>query len=82
MFGLSQLRPVWLLRPQWSAIRRAMNIFSVSRRIARRVAALVDLLKRGAQQIVASTARLLQPTSVLIPIKVLVDQQKRAGPRD
>jgi hypothetical protein len=59
-----------------------MGFFSVSRRIARKVAALVDLLERGPQQIVASAARLLQPTGVLVPIKVVVDQQKRARPRD
>ncbi|WP_298255040.1 DUF1488 domain-containing protein [Bradyrhizobium sp.] len=35
------------------------------------MAALVDLLERGPQQIVASAARLLQPTGALVPIEVV-----------
>jgi hypothetical protein len=59
-----------------------MSFFSVSRRIARKVAALVGLLERGPQQIVASAARLFQPRGVLVPIKVVVDRQRRAHRRD
>jgi hypothetical protein len=59
-----------------------MNVLSVSRRIARKLAAQVDLLERVRQEIVAATARLLQPRNVLVPIRVVVDRQKRARPRD
>jgi hypothetical protein len=58
-----------------------MNVLSVSRRIARKLAAQVDLLERVRQEIVAATARLLQPRNVLVPIRVVVDRQKRARPR-
>jgi hypothetical protein len=59
-----------------------MNVLSVSRRIARKVAAQVDLLERVRQEVVAATARLLLPTGVLVPIRVVIDRQKRAHPRD
>lgn len=59
-----------------------MNVFSVSRRIARKLAAQVGLLDRVRQEIVAATARLLQPRGVLVPIRVVVDRQKRARPND
>jgi hypothetical protein len=59
-----------------------MNILSVRHRIARKVAAPVDLAERVRQEIVAAAARLLQPKGVLLPIRVVVDRQKRAGPRD
>jgi hypothetical protein len=59
-----------------------MNVFSVSRRIARKVAAQVDLPERVRQELVAATARLLQPTGVLVPIRVVIDRQKRTHPRD
>jgi len=59
-----------------------MNVLSVSRRIARRVVARFDLLGRVRQEIVAATARLLQPRGVLVPIKVAADRQKRARSRD
>jgi hypothetical protein len=59
-----------------------MNVLSVSRRIARKLAAQVDLLERVRQEIIAATARLLQPRNVLVPIRVVVDRQKRARPRD
>jgi len=59
-----------------------MNVLSVSRRIARKLAAQVDLLERVRQEIIAATARLLQPRGVLVPIRVVVDRQKRARPRD
>jgi len=59
-----------------------MNVFSVSRRIARRVASQVDLLDQVRQEIVAATARLLQPTGVLIPIRVVADRQKVRHSRD
>jgi GTP cyclohydrolase I len=58
-----------------------MNVFSVSR-VARKVAARFDLLERVRQEIVAATVRLLQPRGVLVPIRVAVDRQKRARPRD
>jgi hypothetical protein len=56
-----------------------MNVFSVSRGIARRVASQVDLLEQVRQEIVAATARLLQPTGgVLVPIRVVViDKRER-----
>ena len=59
-----------------------MNVLSVSRRIARKVAAQVDLLERVRQEVVAATARLLLPAGVLVPIRVVIDRQKRAHPRD
>jgi len=59
-----------------------MNVFSVSRRIARGVASQVDLLDQVRQEIVAATARLLQPTGVLVPIRVVVDRQKGQHSRD
>lgn len=54
-----------------------MNIRSVSRRVARKLAAEVDRLERMRQEIVAAAARLLQPRAVLDPIRVTVDRQKR-----
>jgi GTP cyclohydrolase I len=59
-----------------------MNVFSVSRRIVRRVASRVDLLDQVRQEIVAAAARLLQPTGVLVPIRVVVDRQTGAASRD
>ena len=59
-----------------------MNVFSISRRIARKVAAQVDLLERMRQELFAAIARLLQPAGVLVPIRVVIDRQKRAHPRD
>jgi len=59
-----------------------MNVFSVSRRIVRRVASLIDLLEQVREEIVAATARLLQPTGILVPIRVVVDRQKGAAPYD
>jgi GTP cyclohydrolase I len=59
-----------------------MNLLSVSRRIARGVTAHADLLERVRQGIAAATARLLQPRGVLVPIRVVVDRQKRARPHD
>ena len=59
-----------------------MNVLSSSRRIARRVAAQVGLLERGRQGIVAVAALLFQQSGVLVPIRVVVDRQKRARPRD
>jgi hypothetical protein len=59
-----------------------VNVFSVSRRIARKVAARIDFLERVRREIVVATARLLLPTGVLVPIRVVIDRQKRAHPRD
>ena len=59
-----------------------MNVFSVSPRIARKVAAQVDFLERVRQEIVAATARLLQPTGVLVPVRVFNDRKKRGRSRD
>jgi hypothetical protein len=59
-----------------------MNVFSVRRRIARKMAAQVDLLERVRQEIVAATARLLLPPGVLVPIRVVIDRQKQAHPHD
>jgi hypothetical protein len=59
-----------------------MNIFSVSRLIARRVASQVDLLDRVRQEIVAAAARLLQPTGVLVPTRVVVNRQRERHSRD
>jgi hypothetical protein len=59
-----------------------MNVLSVSRRIARKLAAPVGLLDRVRQGIVAATARLFQPRGVLVPIRVVVDRQTRARPND
>ena len=58
-----------------------MNVLSVSRRIARKVAAQVNLLERIRQEIVAATVRLLQPRAVLVPMRVVADLQKAARPR-
>ena len=55
-----------------------MRIQSVSRRVARKLAAQVDRLERVRQEIVAAAARLLGPRAVLVPIRVTVDRQKRA----
>ena len=44
-----------------------MNVFSISRRIARKVAAQVDLLERMRQELFAAIARLLQPSGRLSP---------------
>jgi hypothetical protein len=57
-----------------------MDIFSVSRHIARKVAAQLDLMERARQEIVAAT--LAQRRGNLVPIRVVIDRQKRAGPRD
>jgi hypothetical protein len=57
-----------------------MNIFSVSRHIARKVAAQLDLMERAPQEIVA--AALAQRRGILVPITVAVDRQIRARPRD
>jgi hypothetical protein len=59
-----------------------MNVLNVSRRIARGMTAQLDLLERMRQEIVAAAARLLQPRGVLVPIRVVVDRQKRARPHD
>ena len=59
-----------------------MNVLNVSRRIARGMTAQLDLLERMRQEIVAATARLLQPRGVLVPIRVVVDRQKRARRHD
>jgi hypothetical protein len=59
-----------------------MNVLSVSRRIARKLAAQVDVLEQVWEEIVAATACLLPPRGVLIPIRIAVDRQKRAHPRD
>jgi hypothetical protein len=59
-----------------------MNVLSVSRRIARKVAARFDILERVRQEAVAAAARLLQPRRVLVPIRLVVDRQKRVHPRD
>jgi len=59
-----------------------MNVLNISRRIARKLAAQVDLLERVRQEIVAAAARLLQPRGVLVPIRVVADRQKTARPRD
>ena len=59
-----------------------MNILSISRRIARGVAAQLNRLERVRQEIVAATARPLQPSGVLVPIRVVADRQKTARPRD
>ena len=56
-----------------------MSVSSVSRRIVRRVASQVDLPGQVRQEIVAAMARLLQPTGVLVPIRVVVDRQKGAA---
>jgi hypothetical protein len=54
-----------------------MGILSVSRRVARKLAAQVDRLERVRQEIVAAAARRLRPRAVLVPIRVSVDRQKR-----
>jgi hypothetical protein len=54
-----------------------MSILSVSRRVARKLAAQVDRLERVRQVIVAAAARRLRPRAVLVPIRVTVDRQKR-----
>ena len=59
-----------------------MNVLNVSRRIARKLAAQVDRLERTRQEIVAAAAHLLQPRGVLVPIRVVVDRQKRARSSD
>jgi hypothetical protein len=59
-----------------------MNVFSVSHRIASKLAAQVGLFDRVRQEIVAATARLLQPRGVLVPIRVVVDRQTRVRPND
>jgi GTP cyclohydrolase I len=59
-----------------------MNVLNVSRRIARGITAQLDLLERMRQEIVAAAARLLQPKGVLVPIRVVVDRQKRARRHD
>jgi hypothetical protein len=67
---------------QVKSARSAMNVLNASRRIARGITAPADLLERVRREIVAATARLLQPSGVLVPIRVVVDRQKRARPRD
>jgi hypothetical protein len=57
-----------------------MNVSSFRRRIARKVAATVDYVERVRQETIAATARLLQPTGVLVPIKIVLDRQKKIGP--
>ena len=59
-----------------------MSVLNVSRRIARGMTAQLDLLERMRQEIVAAAARLLQPRGVLVPIRVVVDRQKRARRHD
>ena len=59
-----------------------MNVLSVSHRIASKLAAQVGLLDGVRQEIVAATARLLQPKRVLVPIRVVVDRKTRARRRD
>ena len=59
-----------------------MNVLNVSRRIARGMTAQLDLLERLRREIVAAAVRLLQPRGVLVPIRVVVDRQKRARPHD
>ena len=59
-----------------------MKLLSVSRRIARGVTAATDFLERVRQEIVAATARLLQPRGVLVPIRVVVERQKRPRRHD
>ena len=59
-----------------------MNVLSVSYRIAGKLAAQVGLLDRVRQEIVAATARLLQPRGVLVPIRVVANRQKTARRRD
>ena len=59
-----------------------MNVLSVSYRIAGKLAAQVGLLDRVRQEIVAATARLLQPRGVLVPIRVVADRPKRARRHD
>jgi len=58
-----------------------MNLLSVSRGMARRLAAQSDPLERVRQEIVAAAARLL-PSRVLVPIRVVSDRQKTARARD
>jgi hypothetical protein len=57
-----------------------MNIFSVSRHIARKVVAQLDLMERARQEIVATA--LAQRRGILVPIRVVVDRQKRAPRHD
>ena len=57
-----------------------MNVFSVSRHFARKVAAQLDLMERARQEIVA--AALAQRRGILVLITVVVDRQKRARLRD
>jgi hypothetical protein len=59
-----------------------MKVLNASRRIARGMTTAADLLERVRREIVAATARLLQPRGVLVPIRVVADRQKRARPRD
>ena len=59
-----------------------MNVFSVSHHIASKLASQVGFLDRVRQEIVAATARLLQPKPVLVPIRVVVDRETRARRRD
>ena len=49
-----------------------MDVMSVGRRSARKMAAWSYLLERARQEIVAATARLLQPTGIFVPIRVVV----------
>ena len=59
-----------------------MKVFSVSRRIARGMASQVDLFDQVRQEIVAATTRLLQPTGILVPIRVVFDRKKGAAPHN
>lgn len=55
-----------------------MNVLNVSRRIARGMTASAGLFARVRWEIVAATARLLEPRGVLVPIRIVVDRKKRA----
>jgi hypothetical protein len=53
-----------------------MDFMSVGRRIARKMVAQIYLLERARQEIVAATARLLQPRGILVSIRGVVDRQR------
>jgi hypothetical protein len=59
-----------------------MNVFSVGRRVAGKLATKVDLFERVRREIVAAAERMLQPKGVLAPIRVAADRQKAARSRD
>ncbi len=52
-----------------------MNVFSVGRRAAGKLATKVDLSERVWREIVAAAERMLQPRGVLAPIRVAADRQ-------